>query len=141
MKNTITILLIVIPFIITSNNRDDLVSLTDAEVELVAKVVETEARGEHFHGKYLVASTVINRLKDPRFPRTVRHVLFEPNQYARPSARFSQQSLLAVKQAIQDPYPKILYFYNPRTARNKQFTSRLSQCIVVGNHKFCSNFN
>jgi len=140
MKNIATILLLLIPIVIASTNNAKYVDVNDQEITLMAKVVETEAKGENFHGKYLVASTIINRLKDNRFPSSVNKILFEPNQYARPSIKYSEQSLLAVKHAIRDPYPNILYFYNPKKAKNKRFISRLSKCIMVGNHKFCSNF-
>lgn len=111
------------------------------ELELLAKVVEAEARGESFRGKYLVASTVINRVNDSRFPTSIAEVVEWPNQYATPSSSYSEESMQAVEKAIGNPYPSILYFYNPKKATNRNFTSRLRKCIVVGNHRFCKDFN
>lgn len=112
-----------------------------SDLELMARVVEAESKGEPFKGKYLVASTIVNRTNHPLFPANVRSVVYSPNQYADPSPTYSEQSMKAVKMAIKNPYPRILYFYNPKKAKNKKFTSKLRNCFQLGNHRFCSNFN
>ena len=46
---------------------------------LLSKIVTGEARGESYEGQVAVAAVVINRVKDPRFPNTIKDVVFERN--------------------------------------------------------------
>ena len=46
------------------------------DLQLVARVIHAEARGESFLGKVAVGAVIINRLRHPAFPKTVRDVVF-----------------------------------------------------------------
>ena len=52
------------------------------EVRLLAAVIWAEAEGEDQHGKRLVASTVLNRVDDPRFPNSTYEVIYQPGQFS-----------------------------------------------------------
>ena len=52
------------------------------DVDLLALVVWHEARGEPHHAKVLVASTVLERVRDPRWPDTVIEVVTQQAQYS-----------------------------------------------------------
>jgi N-acetylmuramoyl-L-alanine amidase len=52
------------------------------DVELLARVVWHEARGEPRRAKVLVAQTVLERVRDPRWPDTVAEVITQGSQYS-----------------------------------------------------------
>lgn len=61
--------------------------LRPGELELLARVVAAEARGESLPGQRAIAWTVVNRLEEPEtYGRTVTRVLLRPYQYAKPLA-------------------------------------------------------
>ena len=106
-------------------------------IQLLAKVVHAEARGESITGMYLVASTAMNRVQDARFPNTLEEVLLQPNQFAAPADTFSAEAYNAALFAYNQPFRNILYFCNPKTSKNIVFVQSLRQCFYIGKHKFC----
>jgi spore germination cell wall hydrolase CwlJ-like protein len=54
----------------------------DAELRCLAAAVYFEARGEPIEGQLAVAQVIINRSKDPRFPRTYCGVVAQPGQFS-----------------------------------------------------------
>lgn len=54
---------------------------TPEEIELLAWVTVAEAEGECEEGKRLVIDTVLNRLDSPRWPNTIREVIYQPRQF------------------------------------------------------------
>jgi len=54
----------------------------DAELRCLAAAVYFEARGEPLAGQLAVAQVIINRSKDPRFPRTYCGVVAQPGQFS-----------------------------------------------------------
>src|SRR6185437_4776126 len=47
------------------------VSISASEKDLLARLVEAEAKGESYEGKVGVATVVLNRVDSPKFPDTV----------------------------------------------------------------------
>lgn len=68
---------------ISQENRWEIV-LTDDEIDLLAKIVWLEARGETSEGQEAVVEVVFNRMASPLFPDTVYDVLSqkEPRQFS-----------------------------------------------------------
>ena len=56
--------------------------LTQSDINLLAKLVSAESRGEPFEGKVAVASVVLNRVIDSSFPNTVSEVIFQKNAFS-----------------------------------------------------------
>jgi spore germination cell wall hydrolase CwlJ-like protein len=56
------------------------VSMSD--LNLLAAIVHQEARGCSDEVQLLVANVVINRVNDPRFPNTIRGVIYQKGQYS-----------------------------------------------------------
>ena len=50
-------------------------------VEMMARVVHGEARGESYTGKVAVAAVILNRKDSIHFPNTVAQVIFQPNAF------------------------------------------------------------
>lgn len=57
------------------------VTLTAAELDLLAKVVWVEAQGECFEGQQAVAEVVLNRLVSEDFPDTITDVIYAEGQF------------------------------------------------------------
>jgi LysM repeat protein len=51
------------------------VEITDIEKYMLAKLTEAEAEGEPIEGKIAVAAVVLNRLKSPKWPKTIKSVI------------------------------------------------------------------
>jgi spore germination cell wall hydrolase CwlJ-like protein len=116
-----------------------------ADLDLLARLVHAEAKGEPYQGKVAVAATVLNRVKDPRYPDTIPGVIYEYNsgfQYCPVSngqinCPADRQSVQAVVEAFQgnDPTSGALSFYNPTKSFNYWISSK--PCLAaIGNHLF-----
>ena len=55
----------------SSNNT----TYSNSDVQLLAKVISAEARGESYEGQVAVGAVVINRVKHPSFPDTISGVV------------------------------------------------------------------
>ena len=51
--------------------------LSEDDLNILLRIVEAEAGGEDENGKLLVANVVLNRVKSPLFPDTVREVVYQ----------------------------------------------------------------
>lgn len=117
-------------------------TFTVEEIEMMAKLVYGEARGEPLEGQVAVASVVLNRLKSDKFPNTVRGVIFQPQAFTAVSdgqyyLTPNKTAYRAVYLAIQgwDPSGGALYYFNPDTATSKWIWSR-PQIKKIGKHIF-----
>lgn len=57
------------------------IRLTLEELDLFFRLVEAEAGNESMTGKIAVANVVINRVRDSRYPDTVKEVIYQPYQF------------------------------------------------------------
>lgn len=116
---------------------------TEEDFELLAKITMVEAGYESYEAQLAVANVVLNRVKDPRFPNTIRDVIYAGKQFppahnglldkSVPSetARRAAKDALNGKNNIQDA----VYFYNPKVTKGK-FWSSLTVVDTVGSHRF-----
>lgn len=125
---------------ILSRSLGRLVSKED--VELLTRVIHGEARGEDFEGQVAVGAVVLNRLKDPRFPKTMRAVVYQSGAFTAVDDKQIQldpndQSYKAAEVALsgQDPTSGALFYFNPRLATDRWIKSR-SVIKRIGNHTF-----
>lgn len=115
------------------------------DIELLARLVHAEAKGEPYKGKVAVAAAVLNRVENPAYPGTIREVIYQYNhgyqycpivngQINLPADKIAYE---AVKEALQgnDPTSGALSFYNPAKTSNYWIRSR-PYCIKIGNHIF-----
>ena len=119
---------------------------TAAEKDLMARLVRAEAVGEPYAGKVAVATVILNRVKSPNFPNTVRgviyqissgHYAFTPVQNGQINQPADTESKRAVNEAIafSGKGNGSLYFYNPKTAKSQWILSR-PITVTIGNHRF-----
>jgi spore germination cell wall hydrolase CwlJ-like protein len=57
-------------------------SYTDEDLYVLSHVIMGEASGQSWEHKEAVGSVVLNRVKDSRFPDTIKGVVFQKGQYA-----------------------------------------------------------
>lgn len=115
---------------------------TKNEIEMLAKIVHGEARGESFEGQVAVAAVVLNRVKSSGFPNTVKGVIFEPRAFtAIDDGQYylspDRDAYRAVYYAIRgwDPSRGALFYFNPQTATSSWIWSR-PQITQIGKHIF-----
>ncbi len=112
------------------------------DVQLLARLIHGESRGEPYEGKVAVGAVVLNRTSDPRFPKTIAGVVYQPGAF---DAVYDGQinlspdasSLKAARDAMNgwDPSYGCVYYYNPNTATSSWIWSR-QIVVVIGNHNF-----
>ncbi|MTI60625.1 MAG: cell wall hydrolase [Firmicutes bacterium] len=114
-----------------------------SEIDMLAKVIYAEARGEAYEGQVAVGAVVINRVKNPGFPDTITDVVYQPGQFTSVSdgqinLRPNDTAYRAARDAIngKDPSRGALFFYNPKTAETLWWLSTREKTVVIGNHVF-----
>jgi N-acetylmuramoyl-L-alanine amidase len=123
-------------------STDDEIAAID--LDLLARVIYAEARGEDFEGQVAVGAVILNRLKDPKFPKSIRSVIYQPGAF---TAINDQQIRLtpndkaraAAQSALKgvDPTGGALFYYNPSLATDRWIRTR-PVIKVIGNHTFSS---
>lgn len=118
------------------------VSVNRAEMQMLAQLVYSEARGETYVGQVAVAAVAMNRVQAKDFPNTLKGVIFEP--YAFTAIDDGQYWLTPNQTAYQaawdavrgwDPTNGALYYFNPDTATSSWIWSR-PQIKRIGKHIF-----
>ena len=114
------------------------------DVDLVARLINGEARGEPYEGQVAVGATILNRTRDPRFPSTIAGVIYQPGAFTaivdgQINAKIEASSIRAARDALNgwDPSGGAVFYFNPATSTNKWIWSR-TLIKVIGKHRFCS---
>ncbi|MBQ7223975.1 MAG: spore cortex-lytic enzyme [Clostridia bacterium] len=117
-------------------------SLTSTELNLLARCVYSEARGEPYAGQVAVAAVVLNRVRSSSFPNTIAGVIYQKGAFTAVSdgqinLTPNQTAYNAARDALNgwDPTGGCLYYYNPATATSKWIWS-LKVEIKIGKHAF-----
>ncbi|MEW6524656.1 MAG: LysM peptidoglycan-binding domain-containing protein [Bacillota bacterium] len=119
---------------------------TSEELELLARLVYAEAAGEPYLGQVAVAASVLNRVRDPRYPNTVHGVIYQvvngiyqysPVMNGRINLAPNQTAYNAAREALSgsDPSRGANGFYNPARTSN-QWVRQQPVTVVIGNHVF-----
>ena len=128
---------------ITSSSSSSSSSNNSSNVNLLARVVYGEARGEPYTGQVAVAAVVLNRVKSSKFPNTISGVVYQSGAFdAVADGQINMTPDTTAKKAAQDalngwdPSYGAIYYFNPSTATNKWIWSR-PMTVTIGNHRFC----
>ena len=118
-----------------TNNKD---------VDLIARLINGEARGEPYEGQVAVGAVILNRTTDARFPSTIAGVIYQPGAFTaivdgQINAKIEANSIRAARDAINgwDPSGGAVFYFNPATSTNKWIWSR-TLIKIIGKHRFCS---
>ena len=117
------------------NNSNDL--------NLLSRVVYSEARGEPYVGQVAVAAIVLNRVSHSSFPNSVAGVVYQSGAFdAVSDGQINLTPDSTARKAAQDaingwdPSYGAIYYFNPSTATNKWIWSR-PMTVTIGKHRFC----
>ena len=112
------------------------------EVELLARLIHGEARGEPYVGMVAVGAVVLNRVKSSRFPNTIAGVVYQNGAFdavtdGQINLTPNEQSRRAARDAMNgwDPTNGCLYYYNPNTATSDWIWTREVR-LNIGDHSF-----
>ena len=118
-------------------------STSSSDLNLLARLVYGEARGEPYTGQVAVAAVVLNRVKHSSFPNTVAGVIYQSGAFDVVSdGQINLTPNETAKKAAQDalngwdPSNGAIYYFNPSTATNKWIWSR-PMTVTIGKHRFC----
>ena len=111
-------------------------------VYLLAHLIHGEAGSEPYIGKVAVGGVVMNRIQNPRFPKSIAGVVYQPHAFESVSNGIfnepvSNESVRAAVDAISgwDPSGGALYFFNPAKTSNPWIWARRI-ITQIGRHVF-----
>lgn len=123
----------------SSNNT----SYSNSDVQLLAKVISAEARGESYEGQVAVGAVVLNRVKHPSFPDTISGVVYQNGAFScvNDSNWYEPVAESAKRAAIDaingwDPSGGAIYYFNA-SKTNDAFMHSRPVVKVIGDHRFC----
>lgn len=114
------------------------------EMDIMAKIIYSEARGEPYKGQVAVGAVVMNRIQSSQFPDTIKEVVFQKGAFTAVSdgqywLTPNETAYKAALDAVRgwDPTYNSIYYFNPNTATSAWIWSR-PQNIQIGKHIFAS---
>ena len=116
-----------------------------SNVQLLARAINGEARGETYEGQVAVGAVILNRVAHSSFPNTIAGVIYQPGAFTAVSdgqinvaIEESSTVVKAARDALNgwDPTEGAIYYFNPDTATNKWIWSR-PIIKTIGKHRFC----
>lgn len=119
-------------------------SASDSDVNLLARLISAEARGEPYTGQVAVGAVVLNRIDHPSFPNSLSGVIYQSGAFSclydgQFNQPVSESAYRAAREALNgsDPTGGAIYYFNPATATSSWIWSR-PLLVVIGSHRFCS---
>ncbi len=116
---------------------------SQSDINLLAKLIAAEARGENYTGQVAVGAVVLNRVEHSFFPDSIAGVIYQKGAFSCVNdsnwgVAPNSTSLKAARDCINgwDPSGGAIYYYNPRKTGNAFMHSR-PIITVIGNHRFC----
>ena len=120
-------------------------SSSTSDLQLMARAINGEARGEPYEGQVAVGAVILNRVKSSQFPNTIAGVIYQSGAFTAVADGQINQPIAedsTVYKAAQDamngwdPTGGCIYYFNPNTATNKWIWSR-PLVKTIGKHRFC----
>lgn len=118
-------------------------SITDEEKEMLKYIVEQETRGGSYRHKCIVTNVILNRVRDSRFPNTVKEVLLQKNQFSslwnyyqkrnKPDENTERAVNDVLNGRVEDESSGSLYFHS---MKSDGWFSSLSFVMEVEGHRF-----
>lgn len=116
---------------------------SDADLLLLAKITMVEAGHETYEGQLALANVILNRVKDSRFPDSIRDVIYSGRQFPPAhnglldKSKPNKTALRAAKDALngKNNIGNAIYFFNPKISKGS-FWSSLDVIETIGHHSF-----
>ena len=129
--------------IMSSSSSSSSSSNYNSNLNLLARVIYGESRGEPYTGQVAVGAVVMNRVKSSSFPNTLSGVVYQSGAFdAVKDGQINLTPDSTARKAAQDalngwdPSYGAIYYLNPSTAPNKWIWSR-PMTVTIGKHRFC----
>ena len=99
-------------------------SSNTSDVQLMARAINGEARGEPYEGQVAVGAVILNRVKDSRFPNTIAGVIYQSGAFTAVSdgqinvpIEEGSTVVKAARDALNgwDPTNGAVYYFNPES--------------------------
>ncbi len=146
---TITFFVLIMIAVIANQNKTNTSYAESAsstsDIQLLARAINGEARGESYEGQVAVGAVILNRVKHPDFPNTIAGVIYQSGAFTAVSDGqinnpIDENSTVykAARDAMNgwDPTNGCVYYFNPNTATNKWIWSK-TIVKTIGKHHFC----
>ena len=129
--------------IYSSSSSSSSTTSNSSNVNLLARLIYGESRGEPYTGQVAVGAVVMNRVKSSSFPNSISGVIYQSGAFdAVSDGQINLAPNDSAKKAAQDaingwdPSYGAIYYFNPATATNKWIWSRPAT-VTIGKHRFC----
>jgi hypothetical protein len=120
---------------------------TAEELDLLARIVEAEAKDQIYEGRVAVANVILNRVDSPQYPDTIYDVIYQGNSSGHPqfypvrtgsiNKKASELSIQAAKEALEGKvvvegalYFNATWVTGSWASRNREF------CKTIDSHNF-----
>lgn len=121
----------------------DILTIPNKDLIILSKIIFLESQGESIEGQIAVGNVIMNRVKDPRFPNTVKEVVYETGQFTPvsngdmdvtiPGNRSIEATLRAY--SGESIVGDAIFFYAPAKTSDSFVTSR-EIVTIIGGHNF-----
>ena len=117
---------------------------SQSDIELLAKLIAAEARGESYVGQVAVGAVVLNRVAHASFPDSVAGVIYQKGAFSCINdSNWAIAATATSRKAAQDcingwdPSGGAVFYFNPKKT-NDSFMHSRPVITVIGNHTFCN---
>uniref|UniRef100_UPI0034D6FF49 cell wall hydrolase n=1 Tax=Priestia megaterium TaxID=1404 RepID=UPI0034D6FF49 len=117
-------------------------SISESDKELLARLVQAEAKGEPYAGKVAVATVVLNRVDSDSFPNSIHDVIYQDRQFTPvQNGEINKAADAEAKKAVNEALAfrgqgkGSLFFFNPDKTSD-QWLRQKQVTITIGNHVF-----
>ena len=146
----ISVLTLIIFSVVIGNDKENTnisyaAGSNNSDIQLMARAINGEARGEPYEGQVAVGAVILNRVKSSQFPNTIAGVIYQAGAFTavadgQINVPIDEGSTVykAARDAMNgwDPTGGCIYYFNPDTATNKWIWSR-PHVKTIGKHRFC----
>lgn len=113
------------------------------DTKLVARIINAEASTQPYEGKIAVGNVILNRVASPKFPDTIKDVIFQKGQFSPVSdgsinKEPNPESVQAAKDVMNGKRTigtDALFYYNPNICTNRWIFTRRT-ITKIGDHVF-----
>lgn len=121
---------------------------SDEDVDLLARLISSEAGGDTKSGKLAVGSVVMNRLEDGRYGDTLKDVIYADGQFSVVSNGTienepNEESIDVAKQILKNGArgvpSDVFYFWMPEAVESSNWTKKMHETSLygrIGEHYF-----
>ncbi|MBE5099117.1 cell wall hydrolase [Priestia aryabhattai] len=117
-------------------------SISKSDKDLLARLVQAEAKGKPYAGKVAVATVVLNRVDSDSFPNSIQDVIYQGTQFTPvQNGEINKAADAEAKKAVNEALAfrgqgkGSLFFFNPDKTSD-QWLRQKQVTITIGNHVF-----